>query len=148
MDRSIRGLLAGVAGAIIMNIWDFVSFYILKFSNLLYLDWAAIMIYGDKPANTLEYYFSLLTQIGWSGFLGIIFAFSIPYITSRNFLIKGGFYGFISTFIIYAIPVLFKIPHLKDISSTTAISHSIGATAWGIVTAQVLYWLDLPPKVG
>ena len=49
MDRVMKGVIAGVLGGIVMNIWSFISVYILKFSNLLYLDWLSVMLYGHKP---------------------------------------------------------------------------------------------------
>lgn len=143
MDRFTRGLIAGIISSIIMNVWDFISFYLLKFSNLLYLDWASIMIYGDKPANLSEYMFSLITQIAWSSLLAIFFTFLIPHITSKNYLIKGAFYGFIISFIIYSVPVLYKIHYLQNVSTNTAISHAIGSTLWGVVLALMLRWLDI-----
>lgn len=147
MDRFVRGLIAGTLGAVIMNIWDFTSFYILKFSTVLYLDWASIVIYGNKPVNSIEYVFSLFSQIAWSGLLGVIFAFLIPHITSGFYLIKGAFYGFITSFIIFSVPILFKFTNLANLSTTTAISHALGATLWGIITALILHWLETTSKI-
>jgi len=146
MDRIIRGLIAGTIGGVIMNIWDFISYYILKLQNHLYLDWASTLIYGHKPTNLLEYIFSLISQISWSGFLGIFFVFLIPFENSRRYLIICAFFGFIISFMLYAIPQLFKVPVLISVSTTTPVSHSIGATIWGLVLAQTLLRLKLTSK--
>ncbi|MCW3489227.1 hypothetical protein [Dethiobacter alkaliphilus] len=143
MDRVVRGLIAGIAGGLIMNVWDFISKYILDFHDHLYLDWAATIIYGHPPVNLAEFIFSLLAQIAWSGFLGLLFVMLMPYADSKNYLIVGGFMGFLASFLIFSIPQIFKIPGLMNLSTTTVISHSIGAIIWGYVVAQTMQLLKL-----
>jgi hypothetical protein len=135
MDKVIRGLIAGITGGIIMNVWDFISHYILKFHDHLYLDWAATITYGHEPTNLAEYLFSLLAQIGWSGFLGLLFVMFIPYANSKQYLIVGAFMGFLTSFIIFSVPQIFKISGLMNLSTNTVISHSIGAIMWGFIVA-------------
>lgn len=142
MDRVMKGVIAGVLGGIVMNIWSFISVYILKFSNLLYLDWLSVMLYGHKPENSLEFFFSLFMQIVWSTLLAVIFAYLILLVTSKNHLIKGVSYGIIMFLFHHAVAIMFKIPHLQNISSTTTVSESIGAAMWGLVLSHTLYWLD------
>jgi len=142
LDRLIRGLMAGIAGGIVMNVLDFASYYIFQFSNLLLLDWASIVTYGHRPLNLTEYIFSLINQLGWAGFLGVIFAFVVPYRGSKYLLFKGAVYGFIACFFITAAPIFFQLPYLKELSTNTAISHRITSIIWGIVVAQTLYWLE------
>ncbi len=146
MDRIIKGLIAGTLGAFVMNIWDFFSFYVLRFHDHLYLEWASVLVYGHKPENLLEYIFSLIAQTSWAGLLGVIFASLIPYAVSKQYLIIGAFYGHILTFILFAISQLFKVPGLTDFDTTTAISHSMGAVVWGLALSKTLIWLDLTPK--
>ncbi|SFG69578.1 hypothetical protein SAMN05660649_02393 [Desulfotomaculum arcticum] len=147
MDRTFRGAIAGIIGGIIMDVWDLISYHFLQIGSFRYLDWAAMMIYGEPPENIYETIVSLITQVLWAGFLGIIFSFILIKITSRGYLIKGALYGFIASFIIFAIPVLFKVPHLDQTGPNTQISHFIGAIIYGVTTAAVLHWLDSTPGV-
>ena len=142
MDRTFRGFIAGVAGGISMEVWDLTSYYFLKFGTFRFLDWAAMMIYGERPESITETIISFFIQILWAGFIGIIFAFLIPRISSKGYLLKGLFYGFITFFIIYSIPVLFQVPHLKITGPNTQFSHFIGSFIFGVVTALTLHWLD------
>ena len=142
MDRTFRGIIAGIAGGISMQVWDLFSYYFLKFGTFRYLDWAAMMLYGEPPENFYETIVSLATQIIWAGFLGTFFAFVIPKISTRGYLLKGAFYGFITFFIIYAIPVLFQVPHLKITGPNTQFTHLIGSLIYGTITALTLHWLD------
>ncbi|WP_238492460.1 hypothetical protein [Desulfotruncus alcoholivorax] len=130
-----------------MNVWDMISNRFLHFGSFRYLDWAAMMIYGELPENMAETIVSLITQILWSGFLGIILSFLFLTITSRGYLIKGAFYGFIVSFILFSIPVLFQVPHLYQTGPNTQLSNVIGAIIYGLVTAAVLNWLDSSPGV-
>jgi len=145
MDRTFRGTIAGIAGGICMDVWDLISHYYFHFGSFRYLDWAAMMIYGEPPENIYETIISLITQILWGGFLGIIFAFLITKISSRGYLIKGAFYGFIVCFMIFSLPVLFQVPHLYQTGPNTQLAHVIGAIIYGLVTAAVLKRLDNTP---
>lgn len=142
MDRFFRGLIGGLAGAVVMNIWDFISFYLLHFTNRRYLDWASIFLYGSLPNNIFESFYALVAQILWTGFLGVILAYLIPQVSSRGSLVKGAFYGFITGFFIYAIPVAFKIPYLYKTPFGITLSQSIGGILWGMTLAWVLKLLD------
>ena len=52
-DRFTRGFTAGVLGGLLSSAWNLSSFY-LNFSNLRYLDFAAIMTYGRKTRTLWE----------------------------------------------------------------------------------------------
>ncbi|PKM83046.1 MAG: hypothetical protein CVU89_02655 [Firmicutes bacterium HGW-Firmicutes-14] len=147
MDRFKRGLAAGVAGGILMNIWDLTSYYILGLAKERYLDWASIFVFGDLPRNIPEAVYSQLTQLLWVGFLGIVFAYLIPFINSRDYLLKGAFFGFITGFVIYALPVAFKVPYLSRAEFGTVVSHFVGGVTWGTSMAYILHRLDTSARV-
>lgn len=147
MDRFYRGLLAGMVAGVPMNAWDLISYHLLHFSKLRYLDWASVVIYGDLPNNNLAVAFALISHIFWVGFLGVGFAFLIPSITSRKYLVKGAIYGYITGFLIYATGITFKMPIIMHRTPETAISQFVGATIWGLFLALMLRWLDTRPKV-
>ncbi|MBS4026429.1 MAG: hypothetical protein KGZ96_12230 [Clostridia bacterium] len=44
-----RGFIAGVAGGIVMNIESLLSFHILNFTTLRFLDWVGVILYGTLP---------------------------------------------------------------------------------------------------
>ncbi len=147
MDRTYRGIIAGVIGGLSMQAWDLFSYYVLKFGSFRYLDWAGMMIYGEPPQNFYETIMSFTMQIIWAGLLGVFFAFLIPKLTSRGYLLKGIFYSLIAFFIIYAIPVLYQVPHLYKTGPNTQFSHFIGAIIFGAATAITLRWLNTSPKM-
>ncbi len=138
MERYIRGITAGIIAAILMIVWDFLSFYILQFHDHLYLNWASVLIYGRLPDNTAEYIFCFITKIAWAGFLGLLFALAVPFEKSRRYLVLGAFYGYIINFIHFSISHLFQVPGLTDFSNATFIAHSIGATGWGFLLALII----------
>lgn len=147
MDRFFRGVIAGTVGGIVMSIWDLLSYYVLDFADLRYLDWAVVMIFGSRPSDTPEFILALATHLVWASFLGIIMALLFPVVTSRGDLFKGGYFGFVTGFILYAIPVLFKVQHLEFTTLGSATSHMIGGLMWGVTTAYVLRLLDSSPRV-
>lgn len=147
MDRFMRGLVSGIVGGVVMNIWSLTSYHILHFTERRFLDWASVLMYGHLPSNLKETAFALVAQILWAGFLGILYAYLIPVVTSRGYLIKGAFWGFITGFLIYASAILLNMPYFSRISVDTVISQMVGGVIWGLTLAQVLRWLDTTPRV-
>jgi len=142
MDRFNRGFLAGIIAGIPMNIWDLASYHLLKFSNLRYLDWGSIMLFGRLPENTVQITLGLVSQLMWVGLLGIIFSYLVPLITSRKHVFKGAVYGYLIGFVIYSIPVVFGTKYLSTSSTGTTITQLIGGLIWGITLAEALRKLD------
>ncbi|WP_157872759.1 hypothetical protein [Desulfoscipio gibsoniae] len=105
------------------------------------------MIYGDKPVTIFATILALFAQLLFAGIMGIIFAYLIKLINSRDILFKGAIWGIGSSFILYAVPVIFKIADLTTTSVLTTFSHFIGTTLWGLVLAQVLHWLNDKPRI-
>ncbi|PKM87781.1 MAG: hypothetical protein CVU87_08935 [Firmicutes bacterium HGW-Firmicutes-12] len=126
MDRFFRGVVAGIAGGIVMNIWSFFSYHILHFTKMRFLDWAGILLYGHLPEGLGETVYATFIQIIWAGFMAVFFTFLIPAIFSKGYIIKAIFFSYISGFIIYAIPTLYKVPNLMETTLNTTISNHTG----------------------
>ncbi|MCR6544301.1 hypothetical protein [Dehalobacterium formicoaceticum] len=143
MDRFHRGLAAGIIAGIPMNIWDLFSYHYLKFSNLRYLDWNSVMIFGHLPYTMGEVIFALLSQFLLAGFLGMIFTYLIELkITSRNHWLKGVVFGYLAGYLIFAVAVTFQVPYIITRSLDTVITQFIGALIWGLTMSYILSWLD------
>ncbi len=145
MDRFSRGFIAGTYGAIIMNIWSFIS-YGLNYAKLRFLDWASVLLFGNVPANTVELVTALFAHIIWSAVIGIIVAYLMPLITSERYLLKGALFGFISGFLFISIPIIFQVPFLNNHATGTTVSIIIGSLLWGIITAASLRSFDTSPR--
>lgn len=142
MDRFFRGLIAGIIGGILMNLWTLVALFVLNWEIIRFVDWAAIILFGDLPRSHLQGLFALWMQLLWSGLLGVGFAFLIPHVTSQGYLIKAAFYGVIVGFFSYAMPTLLQMPILARHSFATVFSNHVGGLIWGLVMAYTLGWLD------
>lgn len=141
MDKFYRGLTAGVISGIPMNIWSLISYHLLEFGDLRFLDWAALMIYGNKSANIIQEIYASLMHFAWVGFLGVIFAYLVPVLGPKWLLGKAIFYSFIIGFITYAIPVLFSTPELTSSPLETVLHNHLGGIIWGISLALVYQYL-------
>lgn len=82
-DRFTRGFIAGLIGGIGSLAWGIFSKSILKFTELLYSDFAAILIYGVKASSSIEKAFAQFVVFGFWGLGGIVFILLIPYLTSN-----------------------------------------------------------------
>ena len=142
MDRTMRGLYAGMLAAIPMNIWSLFSFYIMGLTDFRLLDWGSFLIFGNPPQNAVELIGGQVAQILWCGFLGILFSLIIPIITAGSLLIKGIFYGFITGFFIYVIPILLRTPILGNPTTGRVVSQALSAVIWGGSLAYALIFLN------
>ncbi|HBE80774.1 MAG TPA: hypothetical protein DDW65_23760 [Firmicutes bacterium] len=141
MDRTLKGLLAGIIGAIPMNIINFI-FYGLKLTEIRFIDWASIIMTGSLPNDLNSIIYSLFVQIIWSGALGIGLAYSISLINSKGYLIKAIIYSFMVGFTFRGIVVLYQVPELYKISAQTSELNFIPAMVWGLTAAYMLRKLD------
>ena len=138
MDRFFRGFTAGIVGGVLMQIWSFFSFHVLGLTKLRFMDWAAIIVFGEQAETILEAIFALFAHLLFAGFLGMVFAFLLPQVTSRLYLLKGVLFGIIVGFFIYAIPMLLQTPRLTQATLGTALTDHIGGVIWGLATAYTL----------
>ena len=102
MDRFTAGLLSGLAGGILMNIWSFFSFYVLKFEQHRFIDWSGVMLFGNVPNTVPEVIVALIMQFIFASFVGGLFAVLLPLISSRNHHIKGVVFAIFITFVFYS----------------------------------------------
>jgi hypothetical protein len=141
MDRTFKGLIAGICGALVMNTLN-LTLYRLKLTSIRFLDWASIIMTGSRPDNWNGLIYSLFIQILWTGTLGIGLAFIFPIITLKGYFIKATLYSFILGFFFRAIVVLFRIPELYNISTQSSEMYFFTVISWGLTTAFILHKLD------
>jgi uncharacterized membrane protein YagU involved in acid resistance len=126
--------------------WGLFSLHVIHFTSLLYTDFAAILIYGERINTTIAKVFAQIAVFFFWGLDGIVFAFITPYIGSRNLVLKGALWGVFVWFFAYTVTLLYKVPGLEKIDPNTAISQAIGALAWGIPMALILNYLGTKLK--
>jgi len=137
-DRFTKGFFAGVFGGIAANTWSFFSGYI-GFTSLRFVDWAAITIYGHiPPFSSGEILVALVSNIVFTGMLGVAFAYLVPQVTSENIFLKGWVFAMATWFVIYGISVLYKVPGVVPIPMWTVLSDMISASTFGLVQAYTL----------
>lgn len=141
-DRFTRGMLAGLLAGIITKFYDLPAYY-LGFSTLRWLDFAGILIYGEKPMTLWYQVFATLGMLFFHALIAIVFIILIERIfTSKNLLLKGWIYGVTLWFAIYAVFHLFKTSELTYVPLKTTLSSFIGASLWGLSMAAIINWLD------
>ena len=148
MDRTIRGLLAGVNAGIVKDSWNLIDYYFLHITEIRFLDWAAILATWSRPRNSLSTVFFLMLQILWDGFLGIIFAHLLISITTRYLILKSILFSLMLWFVFKIIVNLYRVPLLSGIQpQPEAISNVMAVILWGVIMGLVLKKLDKPAKV-
>lgn len=138
MDRFQRGLVSGILSGIVMNIIDLFNYHVLHLTTFRMLDWASVMIYGHRPNSLPEAVYALMTQLMWTGVLGVIFSFILIKVHSEGDVVKGATYGFITGFLIFAVAIAFRMPHLSQIPFKTSLSNGVEGIIWGMLLAYIL----------
>lgn len=144
-DWLVKGFLAGLVAGLAMNAFSLTS-YSLGITELRYLDWAALIIYGQYAQNLIEMIFALFAHIIFVGTLGIIFAYLITRIGSLNLLFKGLVYGAITWFLLYGVSSVFNLKGVIPLRIDTVASDLVGASIYGLVLAYTLGWLEEKAK--
>ncbi|NLL41791.1 MAG: hypothetical protein GX251_00455 [Firmicutes bacterium] len=146
MDKFYRGFTAGVLGAVPLNLWSLFSYHVLKLTDLRMLDWAGMAIYGTLPRTLLQVVSSLVMQLVWSGFRGILFAYLVPEVRSWGYVGKAVIFSLIVSFFEGGVAMLFKVPHLSVLSSGTVLSANLGSLLWGVLLGYFCRRLAQLPK--
>ena len=145
-DRFIRGFIAGISAGIVMDILEYLSF-ILKITELSYWEWASVLIFGYRATALTEVFLALMLQIFFSGVVGILFAYFVPLVTSRYYLMKGALFSIFICFLSNAVIYMFKVTPLAPVKADTVFSNIVTVAIYGLVLAQMLRWMDNKLKV-
>lgn len=142
MDRFFSGFFAGFLASIAMNVWSLFSYHVLQFGQVRFLDWMGIFLLGRLPVTLAEQVYSQLAQMVWAGGLGTVFAFLAPRLGRKWFVGKAVLYAMALAFLLYAPPVLFKVPELARLSLDWVLSNHLGALIWGLFLGTLLPRLE------
>lgn len=125
-----------------MNLWNYIAYYMLYLTDMRLLDYASVMLAGKEVFMLWEEIFFQLAQIFFSVMVGVLFAYLLPRIGSRYYLLKSWFYSASIWFVVFATGSLFKMPYLYKVSTQTILSNFIGSSIYGLVLGLTLNWLD------
>lgn len=141
-EKFIRSFVAGVIGGMVKDGFDFISYYVLHFVNYRYLDFAAQILYGNKPKFWWDSIFAQLIELIFCGFLGVLYYAVIPKESNQNYLIKGWLYGVAVWLFLCTMGMIYKIPYFTKTSWQTTNSDFITSSIYGVVLAWSLRLLD------
>lgn len=141
-DRFVRYFIAGIISALFMNLWDYFSYYILHLSTMRLLDYASVMLLGKKVFIFWEEIFAQLTQIFFTGMMGVLFGYLITKINSKYYLFKSWLFAVSVWFVVFAIGSLFKMPYLYKVPTQTSLNNFLESSIYGLALAQTTIWLD------
>jgi hypothetical protein len=145
-DRFTNGLIAGLVAGVVMSIFDLISHFVLGITEILYLDWAAVLILGYRYSTFLEAVIGQIGQLFFSAIMGVLFAFLLALTSSRYYWLKGWVYGLVVWFGAYAVVKLFQVTPLIPIKPDTVLSDMVTASVYGLVLAEALRRLENTEK--
>lgn len=140
-DRITRGFIAGIISGIVPFALNFGSYYI-NFTTARWSEFMGVLLFGSPPATIGKVIFAVIAVFIFLGFLGTIFALTVPLVSSRSYLLKGFMYGTAIWFISFSATTFFQIAELQAPPLKTAVTNFISASLWGIMLGLTLNWVD------
>lgn len=142
-DRLTRGFVAGIAGGVVSNAWSMFA-GLMGWTTVRQADLIAVLVYAHTPPfERSEITLALICHLMISGVLGIIFAYWVLRVTSRNLLVKGWIFSVVAYFTAEMIPTLFQIPGTIPTPLKTALCDFVGATIFGLVLPSAFQTLTV-----
>ena len=141
MDRFKRGFIAGILAGIIVFIIGLILYY-LNLTDLLWMNFAAVMIFGRKPLLLGERVFAEIAVLFFGGLMGIVYAYLIERINSEDHLLKGFVFSETIWFSSFAITLLFDVPEFRIIIFKSSLVNFVLAAIWGLGTSEILHRID------
>ncbi|MHB1419051.1 MAG: DUF6789 family protein, partial [Bacillota bacterium] len=99
-----------------------------------------MLIFGHRPSTLGELILSTAYQYFFLGVLGIIFAYLIPIISSRNYWLKGIVFGGLVWFVFISVFAFFN--KIKNVPLNTGLTCLAAGIVWGCTMGYVMNWLS------
>lgn len=140
-DRVLRGFISGLGAGVAMTIPDLILTY-LGFTEVLYRDWAAILINGYEAGSLLSRIIGHAGHLLFAGVMGILFAYFVLLTSSRALYFKGVLFSLVIWFSSYVVVSLFQFSPLLIISPVTTVADGVTSMVYGLVLPWLLARLD------
>lgn len=131
-DRFTVGMISGIIAGVVTSLANIGLIVVLRFGNVRFIDFSGVFIYGRIPSGSAEELFAWTGYLAFTAFLGILFAYAVPHLTSQNLLLKSIAFGIAVWFTSYALTYLFQTPYLNKISLHSALSNFISSCVYGV----------------
>lgn len=131
------GFGAGLAAGILMDLFEYISFYLFQLPKIRSIDWVAIVIYGRVPLGVYELAVAqilhLLLTAGW----GSLYMYVGSYIRIRNGYLKGWKWAVIIWFVSNTLIAVLKLPRHDEVGLTSMIVYFVFASFYGLILGGI-----------
>jgi hypothetical protein len=140
-DRFTQGFIAGGIAGVVQVLLDWL-FKVFHFSKVILIDYSSILLYAKKPTFWWDGTLALIAYLAFTCAIGVVFAYMIQYMSSKNYLLKGWFLAIITWFAVFAIGTMYKIPLLNKVEWQDATANFITTSIFGLLMAIALKFLS------
>lgn len=145
-DRTVRGIIAGAAGALAQNIYAYIV-KMLGLTNVVYLDVSKAVLFRNHYNDIFANINALLGHFVVDSVLGVVFAFYIQATSSSYYLLKGVVFGTAVWFLVKVIGTnILNIPLFINLLPGNTLVFFVGALLFGLTTAWTLKLLNAEIK--
>lgn len=136
-----KGAIAGFIAGLVPLVINF-SARRMGWATLVWADFAAALSLGRRAASTIEHAYTVGVVFWWLTLLGAVFALLLVKLPNENRLLLGWLYSTSIWFGSYGAGVVFHTSHRGSVGLSTALTHFVAASSWGIALPLVLNWLE------
>jgi hypothetical protein len=140
-DKMITGAFAGIIGAVLQDIYGYLS-KVIGLTDRGYIDFARAVTFYTIKEGPLETIMALIAHIIWDLLLGILFAYIIDRTSKSYYYLKAFIYGLALWFIIQVLGTLFRLPLFFNIPALAALLTLIGAVIYSFGIAYTFSFLE------
>jgi hypothetical protein len=138
MGKFKVAFLSGLVSGVLMDIFDYTIYLILKafgIKHILYADYmVAALLQGKPSANAFEFISGQFFHLIFTGTIGCLYIYIITRLGEKNDLFKGWLIGGIGVwFVAFMIGVLYKIELYVAAEMLTVICDFFTASLYGII---------------
>ncbi|WP_066633538.1 DUF6789 family protein [Desulfolucanica intricata] len=145
-DRFTAGALAGIAGAVIQDLYSFII-ESQGIANRSFSDFGRIMVMLKPYGGTLASIVGFISHITVGILFGILFAYIILKTSDKYYLTKGFIYGLALWFLLLGFGTMWRLPMWTNVPPPTSLAILIGSIIYGLVTAYTLKLLERRTKL-
>lgn len=136
-DDIVKGLIAGIAGAVCQNLYA-LGTRVLGYQGPLYVDYGKILLFYSSRRGWLPDILGLIAHFIWDIILAVFFVYFIKYTSSRHRLLKGIVWALAVWFFIKTGATLYKIPVIIHVEPVTVVVFLIGSIIYGLALVLAL----------
>lgn len=133
-ERALLGGISGIMASMVCALYEVIVEH-LGVTDRGFLDFNTVLIAHKVYAGALGFTISLLAQAAVGVIFGTIFSYTLIFVSSKYYLLKGLGYGFILWLLLSGFGTIFKLPLFEDMPPMVSLVNLGDSLLYGSMNA-------------